>query len=262
MHRFHLPPEHCNGPLLTLTGREARHALQVLRVRQGDRLTVLDGAGRERICEVHAHTRDQVSLAVIESKATPPLPCRITLLQAIPKGKIIESIIQKATELGASRIVPLLSERTAIHLGLEDASARAEKYRQAAIEAVKQCGNPWLPQIEAPLTPDDFLARREPFDLALIASLQPGSRHPRQHLQAFLREQGRTPQTVCVWVGPEGDFTPEEMAAIQTAGALPITLGPLVLRSETAAVYCLSILNYELTDDQGRAKNTRLGTVT
>jgi 16S rRNA (uracil1498-N3)-methyltransferase len=246
MHRFHLPPEQGNGPLLMLTGREAHHALQVLRMRQGDRLAVLDGAGREWICEVHTHTRDQISLAVIESKTMPPLPCRITLLQAIPKGKIIESIIQKATELGTSRIVPLLSERTAIHLGPEDASAKVEKWRLAAIEAVKQCGNPWLPQIETPLTLDDFLARRESFDLALVASLQPHSRHPRQHLQAFLREQGRTPHTVCVWVGPEGDFTPKEMASIKTAGALPITLGPLVLRSETAAVYCLSILNYEL----------------
>jgi 16S rRNA (uracil1498-N3)-methyltransferase len=253
MHRFHLQPEHCNQLPLTLTGREAHHALQVLRFRKGNRLAVLDGVGHEWTCEVQSHNRDQVCLAVIESKFTPPLSYRITLLQAIPKGKIIESIIQKGTELGVSRIVPLLSERTAIHLGREDASTRANKWRLTAIEALKQCGNPWLPQIEAPLTPATFLARREPIDLALIASLQPDSRHPRQHLQAFLRAHGGTPHTVCIWVGPEGDFTPGEIAAIQAAGAMPVTLGPLVLRSETAAIYCLSMLSYELTADQKRA---------
>ena len=252
MHRFHLQPEQCNGPMLTLTGREAHHALHVLRLCKGDRLTVLDGSGRELICQVHSHNREQVSLTVIESKATPPLPCRVTLLQAIPKGKIIESIIQKATELGASRIVPLLSERTTVHLAPEDRSAKLEKWRLTAIEAVKQCGNPWLSQLEPPLTPRDFLARAEQFELALIASLQPDSRHPRQYFRAFFEQHGRMPHSVCVWIGPEGDFTPEEISAIKTAGARPITLGSLVLRSETAAVYCLSILNYELESTNDR----------
>jgi 16S rRNA (uracil1498-N3)-methyltransferase len=82
--------------------------------------------------------------------------------------------------------------------------------------------------------------------LPLIASLQPGSRHPREHFDPFRRGHGRLPASVCVWVGPEGDFTPEEVAAITKSGALPITLGPLVLRVDTAAVYCLSVLSYEL----------------
>ena len=155
-------------------------------------------------------------------------------------------IIQKATELGAFRIVPLLSERVATHLDKKGPAHKAEKWQLIAIEALKQCGSAWLPKVEAPITPAQFLKRKEEFDLPLVASLQPGSKHPREYFRAFHANHGRPPKSICVWVGPEGDFTPAEITAIQSEGALPITLGPLVLRSETAAVYCLSVLNYEL----------------
>src|SRR6266571_9144809 len=111
MPRFYLPPDQCAEAALFLTGREAHHAIHVLRLRRGDSITVLDGAGTEFRCEVEEYDRDKVKLAMTEKISVPPLPCQITLLQALPKGKIIESIIQKATELGAFRIVPLLSER-------------------------------------------------------------------------------------------------------------------------------------------------------
>src|SRR5205814_8578983 len=103
-------------------------------------------------------------------------------------------------------------------------------------------GAAWLPQVEAPLTPAQFLARKETFELPLIASLQSDRRPAREYVRAFLAERGRLPQSVCVWVGAEGDFTPAETEAIKSTGALPITLGPLVLRTETAALDCLSLL--------------------
>jgi 16S rRNA (uracil1498-N3)-methyltransferase len=246
MHRFYLPPAQCQDSTLLLTDSEAHHALDVLRVRPGERVVVLDGAGHELLCEIQKPGHDQVKLTVVQRNTIPPLPCQITLLQAIPKGKIIESIIQKATELGAWRVVPLLSDRVTTQLDDESAAAKAEKWRQTAIEAVKQCGSAWLPQIEAPLTPKAYLARGDKFELPLIASLQSDSRHPREHFKTFYAEKKRLPKTVCVWVGPEGDFTPAEMNLVKSAGALPITLGRLVLRSETAAIYSLSVLNYEL----------------
>jgi 16S rRNA (uracil1498-N3)-methyltransferase len=246
MHRFFLPPEESRDATLSLKGREAHHALHVLRVQPGDRVTVLDGAGQERLCSVQVCHRDKVTLEVVEKRSVPPLPWRVTLLQGLPKGKLIESIIQKATELGVARVVPLLSERVVTRLDAKEAAHKTEKWRLTAIEAIKQCGSAWLPQIEPPLTPGHFLARRGEFDLALVASLQPGGQHPRQHFARFTAKSGRPPASVCVWVGPEGDFAASEMEAIQSAGVLPITLGPLVLRCETAAVYCLSVLNYEL----------------
>ncbi|HXT12145.1 MAG TPA: RsmE family RNA methyltransferase [Candidatus Angelobacter sp.] len=247
MHRFYLPPAECATGQLTLAGREAHHALHVLRLRNGDEVTILDGAGREFRCVVENFDRDKIQLSIVETKPVPALPCRITLLQALPKGKIIESIIQKATELGVARIVPLLSERVVMDLDEKHAERKAEKWQQVAIEAIKQCGAAWLPRVEPPVTPKEFLARKETFELPLVGSLQPGAQHPRIYFQKFASEHHRHPQSACVWIGPEGDFTAEEVAAITAAGALPMTLGALVLRVETAATYCLSILNYELT---------------
>jgi len=244
--RFHLPPQLCAGPTLFLSGREAHHAIHVLRLRRGDRVTVLDGAGAQILCDIEGWDRDKVSLTVTQRLEVPPLPYRLTLVQALPKGKLIESIIQKATELGAFCIVPLLSERVvAASIDQDDALKKVERWKLAAVEAIKQCGNPWLPQIELPLTPAQFLSRQENSELTLIASLHPGARHPREFIRTFQAGHGRKPQSVCVWVGPEGDFTPEEVALVTGHGASPISLGPLVLRAETAAIYCLSILSYE-----------------
>jgi len=246
MHRFYLPPGQCQTSSPVLTDREAHHALHVLRVRRGESVIVLDGAGGEFLCKVEELGREDIRLCVVKKKILAPLPYKITLVQAIPKGKIIESIIQKATELGVARIVPLLSERVAIQLDDESAATKVERWRLTAIEAIKQCGSAWLPRVESPATPKEFLAQQETFELPLIASFEADHRHPREYFQAFHAERRRFPQSVCVWIGPEGDFTPAELASVKSAGALPITLGRLVLRSETAAVYCLSVLNYEL----------------
>ncbi len=246
MHRFYLPPTECKTGSLTLTGREAHHATRVLRLRRGDDVVVLDGAGGELNCVVQESGRDLVQLTVLKKNLVPAPAHQITLLQAIPKGKIIESILQKAVELGVHRIVPLLTERVATRLDGADAAHKAEKFRQVAIEAIKQCGSAWLPRIETPMSPREFLARDEKFELSLIASLQPGAQPAREYFQRFQNEHGRKPANVCVWVGPEGDFTAAEVQAAQAGGALPITLGRLVLRVETATTYCLSILNHEL----------------
>ena len=245
MHRFYLPPEECRGSALTLADREAHHALRVLRVRMGEQVTVLNGTGAEFICDVRSADRNTVELSIVERKLIPPLPCQVTLLQAIPKGKIIEAIIEKATELGAHRIVPILSERVTTRLGDERAVDKLQKWRLAAIEAIKQCGSAWLPHVDAPMTPKQFLAQGETFDLALVGSLQADARHPRECLREFGATHRTLPNTVAVWIGPEGDFTPAELCAIRDTGAQPISLGRLVLRVETAAIYCLSFLNYE-----------------
>lgn len=229
-----------------LGGREAHHALHVLRVRDGEHVVVLDGAGQHLECEIAGHRRDSLTLQVLKRKTVPPPPCAITLIQAIPKGKIIESIIQRATELGAARVVPLLSERVVKQLDSDSGEAKAVKWQQVAIEAIKQCGQTWLPKVELPTTVQQFLRRREPFDLPLAGSLEKDSRHPREWFQKFHEKHKRGPNSCCVWVGPEGDFSPAEYDAIKKAGVLPVTLGPLVLRVETAATYCLSVVNYEL----------------
>jgi 16S rRNA (uracil1498-N3)-methyltransferase len=251
MPRFYLSPDRCLGPVLSLVEREAHHALHVLRVQRGERVSVLDGAGHEFLCEVQEVSRDQLHLAVLEQRTAPPLPCQITLFQALPKGKLIESIIQKATELGAARIVPVLSERVVSRIDGESAAQKAAKWQWVAVDSIKQCGTPWLPRVEPPLTFQECLRRQEKFELPLVASLHSGARHPRHYFRTFQQQHSRLPASACVWVGPEGDFSPAELEALVSAGMLPITLGPLVLRAETAATYCLSVLSYELHSEGG-----------
>ena len=229
-----------------LTGREAHHAQHVVRIRRGERVAVLDGAGLECLCEVQEFDRHRVRLAVIEKRIHPAPPCRVTLVQAVPKGKIMEAIIQKATELGVFRIVPLLTERVVPQLEDKAGAHKTEKWQLVAVEAIKQCGSAWLPTVEPPLTPNQFLARAESFDMSLIASLQSGSRPAREYFRASHAKLGRMPKSIAVWVGPEGDFTPAETELVKANGVLPITLGRLVLRTETAAIYCLSVISYEL----------------
>ena len=246
MHRFYLPPEVCRGPVVTLTGREAHHASQVLRVRTGERVTVLNGVGGVFFCDVARSGKSNLELAIVEESAVPRLPCAITLLQGVPKGKLIENIIQKATELGVARVVPLLTERVVTQLDADSAEAKAEKWRWVAVEAIKQSGNAWLPRIEPPQSIQSFLQRAERFELPLVASLHDKPMRLRRHVEEYVRSHGARPGTACVWVGPEGDFTREEMDAIQAMGARPITLGRLVLRVETATTCCLAMMNDEL----------------
>jgi 16S rRNA (uracil1498-N3)-methyltransferase len=246
MHRFHLPPASCRETLLRLDGREAHHALHVLRIQRGERVIVLDGAGTEYFCDVESATKNSLVLTVKEKKFTPAPPCSLTLLVAIPKGKLIETIIQKAVELGTHRIVPLLTERVVTQLDGDGAEAKREKWQTVAIEAIKQCGTPWLPKVEPPQNITEFLARGEKIELSLIGSLQTERRHPREWILDFQKQHGRLPHSAAAWIGPEGDFTLAELQAIEAAGVKPVTLGRLTLRVETAAIYCLSFLNYEL----------------
>jgi 16S rRNA (uracil1498-N3)-methyltransferase len=157
----------------------------------------------------------------------------------------MDLILQKAAELGAARVVPMLSDRTVSQWDDSGATHKAAKWRTIVVEAAKQCGSPWLPRIDPLVSVPVFLAKNEPFDLTLVASLQPGAQHPRHYFHQLRHDPRPMPKSVAVWVGPEGDFTPAELNLIRASGALPITLGPLVLRAETAAIYCLSVLNYE-----------------
>ena len=246
MPRFYLPPPGSRATPLRLEGREAHHALHVLRLKRGEPVTVLDGMGNELLCTVENAVKDSLTLTVQEKKFMPSPPCAITLLVAVPKGKIIEGIIQKAVELGAHRIVPLLTSRVVMQLDDEGAEGKRAKWQQVAIEAIKQCGAAWLPKVEEPQTIQEFLNCDEKLELSLVGSLQTERRHPREWIREFQTKHGRPPHSAGVWIGPEGDFPLTELQAIEAAGARPVTLGSLTLRVETAAIYCLSFLNYEL----------------
>jgi 16S rRNA (uracil1498-N3)-methyltransferase len=246
MHRFYLAPENWDPDALMLRDAEAHHARDVLRMERGDRVVVFNGRGREVTAEIVDLAKHEVRLRKLQESETPPLHCRITLGQAIPKGKNMDLIVQKAVEIGAAEISPLISERTIVGLDKKDAEQKREKWQQIAIEAAKQCGQNWLPEVNAPRNLKEFFAQSGSFDLRLIGSLQPDAVHLKKILADYVDQHRDRPKKILMMVGPEGDFTPAELALAKSHGCLPITLGPIILRVETAAIYCLSVLSYEL----------------
>ena len=222
-----------------MSAAETHHATQVLRVKPGDTVNVFDGRGHE----AQAQFGEAGRLAILQQSTTPPLPCRITLAQAIPK-KNMDLIVQKATELGVAGIVPLISQRTIVQL--DEDSKKIERWREIVLEACKQSGNNWLPEIQPPQKARAFLDSPGTFDLKLIASLQPDAKPLKHILSNAASIQSSKHPSILILIGPEGDFTPAELSSAKSAGCLPLSLGPLVLRAETAALYALSILHHEL----------------
>ena len=220
-----------------LTGDEARHLSQVLRIKPGAAITVFDGCGNRASAEVLTVTRDHVALRLDAAQTTPVTRPAITLAQAIPKGKNMDLIVQKAVELGIAAIQPLVTRHTVVHPG----DGKSDKWRRIALEACKQCGQDTLPAIAEPLPFEQWLGSlTDTSGLHLIASLAPGARALREVLHAHPGTAAAT-----LLVGPEGDFSPRETTAALAAGFLPVSLGPIVLRVETATLFCLSALRYE-----------------
>lgn len=244
--RVFCAPAQAEPAEILLSDDESHHLVTVNRARPGDTVTAFDGRGSEWICTLKEADRRAARLEVRFSQRAKALPYSITLGQALPKGGFMDAIVRKSTELGAARIVPLESERTQVHLEGDRTDRKIDKWQAAALEAAKQCGNPWLPEIAPLQEAAAFMEKAQGYDLKLIASLQPDARSLKGVLAAFRSARGRAPRDVLWLVGPEGDFTPAELSRARSSGFEPITLGPLVLRCETAAVYAISVLSYEL----------------
>ena len=243
MHRCYLPQADFAAGTLCIEGEEAHHALRVMRLRVGDECEVFDGAGQAARVQVLSGHGSSMTVQVQE--LLPPMPpvAGITLALAVPKGNNMDLIVQKAVELGVSRIVPLITERTIVRLSGKDAAAKADKWRRTVLEACKQCGVNTLPVVEEPQPYKLFLQRGDLPALKVQCAIVPHARPLRDVL-----EEGRAAaQRDCVLlIGPEGDFSPAEYAAAEQGGYIPTGLGPIILRVETAVFMAVAAARYAL----------------
>lgn len=244
-HRFFLTPDRCLDELLLLSDRDARHAAKVLRLRPDDEIFILNGVGLACRCRLVTSTSRRVEARVLERTTHPEAPSSVTLCQGLLKAKSMEWMLQKAAELGVARIVPVVSDHAVptVHAG----GNKMQKWTATLIEAIKQSGNPWLPRLTEPMSLAAALAVTRSDDLNLLAALTADSCLIKRRLEAFRASRGRRERSVALWVGPEGDFGRDEYAALLAAGCEPVTLGPNVLRSETAAIAGAAVLQYELS---------------
>lgn len=233
MARFFLHPDAWSDHA-ALSGDEALHCARVLRARVGDQIEVFDGKGRSAEARIDSVSRSRIELSLGHPHQASPAVPRVVLVQSVLKGKAMDWLIQKAVELGTSRIQPILTEHSVVRPG----DAKPDKWRRVALEACKQCGQSFLPEVSEPLTLEEYLG--QPVEgLRVVASLA----EPRSPLRELLADSVE-PGVVHLAVGPEGDFSAVETQALLGAGFLPATFGPQVLRSETAALYGLVAISY------------------
>jgi 16S rRNA (uracil1498-N3)-methyltransferase len=224
---------------LELTGTAANHIARVLRVRVGEPLILFDDAGGEYAAMVEAFTRDTVRVAVGDYlDVNRESPLHVTLAQGVSRGERMDVVVQKATELGVKRIVPVLAERTVVRLNDAQAANRLRHWRAIAIAACEQCGRNRLPQITAPMTLQEFLVSDYPAGLRLVLS-------PSGGLKA--RELPASPAATLL-IGPEGGLSDTEVGASLAAQFTGLVLGPRILRTETAALAALAVIQQQLGD--------------
>jgi 16S rRNA (uracil1498-N3)-methyltransferase len=245
--RFYAPPENFNQQRVALSPDESKHLRDVLRLKAGDEIFVFDGEGREFSCEItEAGRGSEPAILRANHKVEPARaesPLSLTLAIALLKGEKFDLVVQKATELGVSRIVPVMTVRANVKLKTaDDIAKRVSRWRRLALEAAKQSGRAFVPVVELP-QPFSFVIERETNaeETRLFFSERDGAR-----LSAALKNQ--TPLFLTAFVGPEGGWDDEELSLAQKADWQIITLGGRVLRAETAGIVVAALLQHLFGD--------------
>jgi 16S rRNA (uracil1498-N3)-methyltransferase len=238
--RIHIDADLQTGQPLTVAGSAGNHIARVLRLRAGDGLTLFNGRGGEYGGKIEEMHRDSVRVSVLEHRDEErESPFHLTLAQGISRGERMDWVVQKATELGVSRIVPLFTERSVVHLDEKQAAKKVQHWRAIAIAACEQSGRNQVPEIDAPIGLYDLLEQRTAGAVALL--LSPGAALRITDVPAA--EAG-----AMVLIGPEGGLAEVEQETALRSGFTPVRLGPRVLRTETAAVCALTLLQQKFGD--------------
>ena len=239
MPRFFVDKNAVDGEGVMIKGDDARHIARSLRMAVGDTVTVCDGTGTEYHCTLARIRDEECECRILDTRqgqSEPPV--EITLFMAYPKGDKLETVIQKAVELGASRVIPFESSRCIKRPSPEKSDKQTARLSKIAAEAAKQCGRSRLPEVLPPIKLSELISSIPHFDLSLLCYEDERGTTVKDALK------DKKPLSISVIVGCEGGFSSEEAKAISDAGAVSVTLGPRILRCETAPLYALSAISY------------------
>ena len=239
------------GSLVELPRDTAAHLARVLRARSGDELVVFNGDGREFTGAIEAVRGSRVSASIGAARSIDrESPFQLTLVQCIPRGDRMDFIVQKATELGVVRIVPVLSQRSVVRLDEAQAASKQAHWRAVAVSACEQCGRNRLPIVEPPQPLLSYLGAMAPSgtDPMLRLVLEPERARQAQREARPIDSGAPAASGAQIAIGPEGGFTPEELEAFDLSGFSRVSLGPRVLRTETAAIAAVAVLQARFGD--------------
>ena len=238
--RVHVPGPLTAGRHHTIDGDAANHIARVLRLRQGDPLTLFDGRGGDYAARVEEIRKGAVIVSVAEpSPVARESPLPITLAQGVSRGERMDWVVQKATELGVTRIIPVLTERSLVRLDAQQAQRKRLHWQAIAVAACEQSGRDRIPPLDAPLTLTELVGKADSRATRVLLSPTGSWR---------VADLLRTEAGIVVLIGPEGGLAEAEQRAALTAGFLAVRLGPRVLRTETAAVAALTLLQHQFGD--------------
>lgn len=244
LHRFFISPEQIKGTEVTLKQPQAHQIRNVLRMHPGERIVVLDNSGWEYLVELKAVDRDEIKGEILEKRLNPSEPfTKITLYQALLKGEHFELVLQKGTEIGVVSFVPLISERCIVG-DADYVEKKRERWERIITEAAEQSGRGMLPKLEEPV-----LFAKACRDLKLRGgfAILPWEGEKKRSLREALTGE-KKPFSISIFIGPEGGFSEKEVEMAHRYGIITVSLGPRILRAETAGIVAAALVLYELGD--------------
>ena len=243
MYHFFVKPEQISGDRAVITGPDVNHIGNVLRMKPGEKVLLSAGEDWEYLCGIEEITKEEVRLTVFEeNRDVRELPASITLWQGLPKSDKMELIVQKAVELGVSRIVPVETKRCIVKLDPKKAENRVRRWQAIAESAAKQSGRHRIPEVGMPVSFREALKEASSDQVRLIPyELAEGMDATRKIIEE-IPEDSR----ISVFIGPEGGFEETEIREAEALGFRPVTLGKRILRTETAGLVILSFLLLKL----------------
>ena len=235
-----MPPNQISDGAILLSGEEKHHIVNVLRLKPNERIKVFDGNGNEYLALLQNFDKHTIVSEILEHRYILPTKPAVILFQGLPKFDKFDQIVQKTTELGVAEIVPVSCQRSIPKLKSDASAKRVSRWQRIANEASKQCGRAYLPKVRE-ITEFSKCFTKLDFDLSLIL----WEEERKLGLKSILT-QNLNAERVGLFVGPEGGFSPKEVDIAISAGAIPVSLGSNILRTETAAIVGVAIILYEL----------------